>query len=61
MKLFGRKGTVVLKSEKQRDRYIDRLDRAHVDYDVSEIYDLFNYRVVNYFIRVDAADLKKVS
>lgn len=61
MKLFNRKETIILKTEKQRDEYIDRLDRAHiVDYDVSEAYDDLNRRNVTYFIRVNAADLKKV-
>lgn len=61
MKLFSRKETIILKTERQRDEYIDRLDKAHVDYDVSETYDDMNHRAVTYQIRVSAADLKKVS
>ena len=36
MSLFGKKETVVLKSEQQKDAYIERLEKAHVEYDVFE-------------------------
>ena len=61
MKLFSRKETIILKTEKQRDEYIDRLDKARVDYDISEAHDDMNRRIVTYFIRVNAADLRKVN
>ncbi|MER2057065.1 MAG: hypothetical protein ABTB30_17405 [Clostridia bacterium] len=61
MKRFARKETIILKTEQQKDEYIDRLDRARVDYDIDEAYDDMYHKVVTYFIRVNAADLKKVS
>ena len=36
MSLFNRKETIVLKSEQQKDAYIERLEKAHVEYDVFE-------------------------
>ena len=36
MHLFTRKETVVLKAGQQRDAFIEKLEKAHVDYDVSE-------------------------
>lgn len=61
MSLFNRKETIILKTEKQRDAMIDRLDKAHVDYDVAEQRDDIYSRDTRYIIRVKAADLKKVS
>ena len=61
MSLFTRKETIVLKTEKQRDAFIERLDKAHVDYDVAEQRDDIYSRDTLYIIRVKAADLKKVS
>lgn len=61
MGFFSRKETIILKSEQQRDAYIDRLDKAHVEYEVSEDRDNVYSRNVSYIIRVKASDLKKVS
>ena len=61
MSLFSRKETIVLKSEQQKDAYIERLERAHVDYDVIEDRDTIYSRDMSYIIRVKASDLKKVS
>ena len=61
MSLFNRKETIVLKSEQQKDAYIERLEKAHVEYDVFEDRDTIYSRDVSYIIRVKASDLKKVS
>jgi hypothetical protein len=61
MKLFTRKETLVFKTEQQRDAYIERLDAAHVDYDVATIGENIYSRDKEYVIRVTASDLKKVS
>ena len=61
MSLFARKETIILKTEQQKDAYIERLENAHVDYDVFEERDSVYTRDVTYIIRVKAADLKKVS
>ena len=53
--------TLILKTEKQRDEYIDRLDRARVEYSVSTTRDNVFSQDISYIIRVRAEDLKKVS
>ncbi len=61
MSLFSRKETIVLKSEQQKDDCIERLEKAHVEYDVFEDRDAIYSRDVSYIIRIKASDLKKVS
>lgn len=61
MSLFTRKETIILKSEQQKDAYIERLEKAHIDYDVFEDRETMYSKDVTYMIRVRAADLKKVS
>lgn len=61
MGLFNRKETLVFKTEQQRDAYIERLDAAHVEYEVLENRDNIYSQDVDYIIRVAASDLKKVS
>ena len=61
MSLFNKKETIILKSEQQKDAYIERLENAHVDYDVFEDRDTVYSRDVTYIIRVKSSDLKKVS
>ena len=61
MSLFNRKETIVLKSEQQKDAYIERLEKAHVDYNVFEDRDTIFSRDVSYIVRVKTSDLKKVS
>ena len=36
MTLFTKKENIILNSELQRDDFIEKLDKAHVDYDVRE-------------------------
>ena len=61
MSLFNRKETLVFKTEQQRDAYIERLDAAHIEYEVLDKRDNVYSRDVDYIIRVAASDLKKVS
>ncbi len=61
MSLFSKKETIILKTEQQKDAYIDRLEKAHVEYDIFEDRDTVYSRDVSYIIRVKTADLKKVS
>ena len=60
MSLFGRKETITLFSEGQKDDYIEKLDKAHIVYDIREKkVDYFDDRIT-YIIRAKAEDLKKV-
>ncbi len=61
MSLFARKETLVFKTEQQRDAYIEKLDAAHVKFEVKTIGDKVYSRDVVYTLRVSASDLKKVS
>ena len=61
MSLFNKKETIVLKTEQQKDAYIERLDKARVTYNVSVRRDDIYSRNVFYIIELNAADLKKVS
>ena len=61
MSLFNKKETIVLKSEQQKDTYIERLENAHVDYDVFEDRETVYSRNATFIIRVKASDLMKVS
>ena len=61
MSLFDRKQKIILKTEQQKDAYIDRLEKAHIEYDIHEERDTVYSRDVSYIIRVKAADLQMVS
>ena len=61
MSIFNKTKTIVLKTEQQKDAYIERLEKAHVEYDIIEDRDSIYSRDLTYYIRVKAADMKKVS
>ena len=61
MSIFNKTKTIVLKTEQQRDAFIERLEKAHVEYDIVEDRDSIYSRDLTYYIRVKAADMKKVS
>ena len=61
MKLFNKKETLIFNTVQQRDAYIERLEAAHVDYEVLESRDNIYSLDVDYILRVAASDLKKVS
>ena len=52
---------IILKTVQQRDAFIERLENAHVEYDVGEERENIYSRDTTYIIRVRAEDLKKVS
>lgn len=61
MSLFTRKKTLVFKTEQQRDAYIEKLDAAHVEFEVLTVGENIYSKDLDYVIRVSASDLKKVS
>lgn len=61
MSLFTKKETIIIRSEQQKDAYIEKLENAHVDYDIFEDRVSVYSDAVSYIIRVKASDLRKVS
>ena len=61
MHLYNKKETIVLKTMQQRDAFIERLEKAHVAYDVKEDRDSIYSQDLTFYIRVKAEDLRKVS
>ena len=60
MALFNKKGIIELYSEPQKDEMIDRLEKAHIDYEVRERRGSEPFtEKVTYIVRVNTADLKK--
>lgn len=60
MTLFTKKEKIILYSEHQRDDFIEKLDKAHVDYDVREDKTSVFSGKVAYVFSIKTADLKKV-
>ncbi|MCR5591012.1 MAG: hypothetical protein K6F73_05710 [Lachnospiraceae bacterium] len=60
MSLFEKKETITLFSEQQKDDYIEKLDMAHVAYDLREKKVGSFDNQITYIIKVKSADLKKV-
>ena len=60
MTIFTKKEKVILNSEFQRDDFIEKLDKAHVDYDVREDKASVFGGKVAYVFSIKSADLKKV-
>ncbi len=61
MKLFTKKETIIKKTEQQRDAFIEKLENAHVVYEIIENKDDYYTRDLGYMFCIDAKDLKKVS
>ena len=61
MKWYDKKESIILKSVKHKDAYLERLENAHVEYNVFEERDVIFNRDVTYVIQVKVSDLKKVS
>ena len=61
MHLFTRKEKIVFKTEKQRDVYIEKLNAAHIDYEVHTVGENIYSMDKDYVVWVAASDLKKVS
>lgn len=60
MTLLGKKEKIVINSEQQKDNFIERLDKAHVEYDIKEEQPSMFSNRVSYIFRVSTKDLKKV-
>ena len=60
MTLFTKKEKIIFNSELQRDDFIEKLDKAHVDYDVREDKTSVFSEKVTYIFSIRATDLKKV-
>lgn len=60
MTLFTKKEKIILNSELQKDDFIEKLDKAHVDYDVREDKASVFGGKVAYIFSIKATDLKKV-
>ena len=60
MSIFGKKETIYLYSESQKDDFIKKLEKAHVDYRIREDRDNVFSNHTTYVLRLDAKDLKKV-
>ena len=58
--LFTKKEKIILNSELQRDDFIEKLDKAHVDYDVREDKASVFGGKVAYIFSIKATDLNKV-
>ncbi len=60
MSIFTKKEKIVLFSEAQRDQLIEKLESAHIDYDVRENKDSVFSTHTSYIVRVPAGEIKKV-
>ena len=60
MNIFTKKEKIVLRSEQQKDDFIERLEKAHVDYDIHEDKENSFGNDIAYIVRIPAADMKKV-
>ncbi len=60
MSLFSKKEKIIVYSEAQKDDYIEKLERANVDYDIREDRSSVFIDKTTYIIRVKYGELKKV-
>lgn len=60
MSIFGKKEKIVLFSEAQKDEMIEKLESAHIEYDIREKSDSVFSNHLSYIVLVNAGDLKKV-
>ncbi len=61
MRLFAKKEKIILTSEEQKEEYIEKLEKAHVAYDIRRDKDtVFDNNRPVYIFRVYTDDLKKV-
>ena len=54
-----RKAKIVLFSESQKDEMLERLERSHVEYDIHEVSNLFDFGK-HFDITINPADMKRV-
>ncbi len=60
MNMFTKKEKIILRSEQQKDVLIEKLESAHIEYDIREDKDSVFNNHMTYIVRVPAADFKKV-
>lgn len=60
MKLFSKKEKIVLRSEQQKDDLIEKLENAHIEYNLKEDKDSVFSDHPTYIILVEAKDMSKV-
>lgn len=60
MKLFNKKEKLILKSEQQKDDLIEKLESAHITYNLREKEDSIPSNRITYIVSVNAADMKKI-
>ncbi len=60
MKLFSKKEKIILRSEQHKDDFIEKLENAHIDYDIREDKVSVSNNHPTYIVRIEAADMKKV-
>ncbi|MCR5356591.1 MAG: hypothetical protein K6E63_04225 [Lachnospiraceae bacterium] len=60
MTLFTKKEKVILYSELQRDEFIEKLDKANVNYNLEEDRRSTFGGKTAYIFKINAADMKKV-
>lgn len=60
MKLFSKKEKIILRSEQQKDDFIEKLENAHIDYDIREDKSSVSNNQLTYIVRIEAADMKKL-
>ena len=60
MKLFRKKEKIILRSEQQKEDFVAKLEKAHIDYDIREDWDNASGKSCAYIIRVYAEDYKRV-
>ncbi|MBP5355168.1 MAG: hypothetical protein J6Y67_08575 [Lachnospiraceae bacterium] len=60
MKLFRKKEKIILRSEQQKEEFVEKCEKAHIDYDVRADRDDAPGEPSIYIVRVYAEDLQKV-
>lgn len=60
MRLFAKKEKIIITSEQQREEYVEKLEKAHVYYDIKEDKDAVSSNHPMYILRIYLEDLSKV-
>ncbi len=60
MRLFAKKEKIFITSEQQREEYVEKLENAHVYYDIREDKDAVSSGHPMYILRMYSEDLSKV-
>ncbi len=60
MKLFSRKKTIILRSEQQKEEFIEKLENAHAKYELKPDRDSVYNNHPSYIVSISASELAKV-